>query len=151
MRGGTENVPGIVGIGRAAEIVTDRLTVNKQLWGYYRSTFLTELSKEMYGEFKINGDTENYTSNIISMTIPGVNSESLLLLLDQQDVYISAGSACSAASSEPSHVLRGVGISDEDAACTVRISMGFEPSYTDIMQAAKIISDTVHRLKSMYP
>lgn len=151
MRGGTENVPGIVGIGRAAEIVTDRLTVNKQLWGYYRSTFLTELGKKMYGEFKVNGDTENYTSNIISMTIPGVNSESLLLLLDQQDVYISAGSACSAASSEPSHVLRGVGISDEDAACTVRISMGFEPSYTDIMQAAKIISDTVHRLKSMYP
>lgn len=151
MRGGTENVPGIVGIGRAAEIVTDRLTVNKQLWGYYRSTFLTELSKEMYGEFKINGDTENYTSNIISMTIPGVNSESLLLLLDQQDVYISAGSACSAASSEPSHVLRGVGISDEDAACTVRISMGFEPSYTDIVQAAKTIADTVHRLKSMYP
>lgn len=151
MRGGTENVPGIVGVGRAAEIVTDRLTVNKQIWGYHRSTFLTELGKNMYGEFVINGDTENYASNIISMTIPGVNSESLLLLLDQQDVYISAGSACSAASSEPSHVLRGVGISDEDAACTVRISMGFETSYTDMVQAAKSIADTVHRLKSMYP
>lgn len=150
MRGGTENVPGIVGIGRAAEIVTDRLTANKQLWGYYRSTFLTELGKKMYGEFKVNGDTENYTSNIISITIPGVNSESLLLLLDQQDVYVSAGSACSAASSEPSHVLRGVGISDEDAACTVRISMGFDPSYTDMVQAAKVIADTVHRLKAMY-
>ena len=49
MHGGTENVPGIVGIGRAAEIVTDRLTVNKQLWGYYRSTFLIELGKNMYG------------------------------------------------------------------------------------------------------
>lgn len=151
MRGGTENVPGIVGIGRAAEIVTDRLTVNKQIWGYHRSALLTELGKNMYGEFVINGDTENYASNIISMTIPGVNSESLLLLLDQQDVYISAGSACSAASSEPSHVLRGVGISDEDAACTVRISMGFETSYTDMVQAAKSIANTVHRLKSMYP
>ena len=102
-------------------------------------------------EFKINGDTQNYASNIISMTIPGMNSESLLLLLDQQDIYISAGSACSAASSEPSHVLHGVGISNEDAACTVRISMGFEPSYTDIVQAAKTIADTVHILKSMYP
>ena len=113
--------------------------------------FLTELGKNMYGEFKINGDTENYPSNIISMTIPGVNSESLLLLLDQQDVYIPAGSACSAASSEPSHVLQGVGISNEDAACTVRISMGFAPSYVDMVQAAEVIANTVHRLKSMYP
>ena len=151
MRGGTENGPGIVGIGRAAEIVTGRLLVNRQLWSYHRSVFLTELGKNMYGEFKINGDTENYPSNIISMTIPGVNSESLLLLLDQQDVYISAGSACSAASSEPSHVLQGVGISNEDAACTVRISMGFAPSYVDMVQAAEVIANTVHRLKSMYP
>lgn len=151
MRGGTENVPGIVGIGRAAEIVTAGLTENKQIWGYLRSVFLTELSKNMDGEFVINGDTENYTSNIISMTIPGVNSESLLLLLDQQDVYISAGSACSAASSEPSHVLRGVGIPNEDAACTVRISMGFESNYTNMVRAAKSIANTVHRLKAMYP
>lgn len=150
MRGGTENVPGIVGVGRAAEIVTDRLSVNKQLWGYYRSAFLTELDKNMYGEFKINGDIGNFGSNIISVTIPGVNSESLLLLLDHQDIYISAGSACSAGSSEPSHVLHGVGISDADAACTVRISMGFEPCRTDMVQAAKAIADTVHRLKSMY-
>lgn len=151
MRGGTENVPGIVGIGRAAEIVTANLTVNKQKWAYFRSTFLTELGNRMYGEFQINGDTTNYSSNIISMTIPGVNSESLLLLLDQQDVYISAGSACSAASSEPSHVLRGVGISDEDAACTVRISMGFQTSYVDMVKAAEAIANTVHKLKAMYP
>lgn len=151
MRGGTENVPGIVGIGRAAEIVTSQLVVNRQLWGYYRARFITDLNKHMPGEFRINVDSDDSNSNIISMTVPGVNSESLLLLLDQQDVYISAGSACSASSSEPSHVLRGVGISDEDAACTVRISMGFETTYTDIVQAAKSIADTVHRLKSMYP
>lgn len=151
MRGGTENVPGIVGIGRAADIVTSRLVVNRQLWGYYRTRFITDLNKHMPDEFRINVDSDDSNSNIISMTVPGVNSESLLLLLDQQDIYISAGSACSASSSEPSHVLRGVGISNEDAACTVRISMGFEPAYMDIVQAAKSIADTVHRLKSMYP
>lgn len=105
----------------------------------------------MRGEFQINGDITNRTSNIISMTIPGVNSESLLLLLDQQGVYISAGSACSAASSEPSHVLRGVGISDEDAACTIRISMGFHTHYLDMVRAAKAIADTVHKIKALYP
>lgn len=150
MRGGTENVPGIVGIGRAAEIVTANLTANKQLWDYLRSTFLTELGNRIYGEFRINGDTENYGSNIISMTIPGVNSESLLLLLDQENVYISAGSACSAANPEPSHVLRGIGLSNEDAACTVRISIGFNTSCTDMAQAARVIAGAVHRLKSLY-
>ena len=97
MRGGTENVPGIVGIGKAAEIVTERLQNWKLRWGLLRDTFLTDLGLRMPGEFYINGDSENYSSNIISLTIPGVNSESLLLLLDQLDIYLSAGSACSAA------------------------------------------------------
>lgn len=151
MRGGTENVPGIVGIGRAADLVTSNLKGYRSQWAYLRDAFLTELGNSMYGEFQINGDTENYTSSIISMTIPGVNSESLLLLLDQQGVYISAGSACSAASSKSSHVLHGIGMSDEDAACTVRISMGYETNYVDMVQAAKAIAETVHRLKAMYP
>ena len=126
MRGGTENVPGIVGIGKAAEIVTERLQNWKLRWGLLRDTFLTDLGLRMPGEFYINGDSENYSSNIISLTIPGVNSESLLLLLDQLDIYLSAGSACSAASAKSSHVLRGIGMSDEDASCTVRISIGVQ-------------------------
>lgn len=157
IRGGTENVPGIVGIGRAAEVVTARLNEHKQHWAYLRDVFLTELNKNMCGKFqvvgrfRINGDADNYSSNIISMTIPGVHSESLLLLLDQQGVCISAGSACSASTSEPSHVLRAVGMSEEDAACTVRISMGFDTGYTDMVRAAKAIAESVHRLKAMYP
>ena len=144
-------MPGIVGVGKAAEIMDERLWVNRYQWACLRDAFLTELGNSMYGEFQINGNTENYTSSIISITIPGVNSESLLLLLDQQGIYISAGSACSAASSKSSHVLRGIGMSDEDAACTVRISMGYETNYVDMVRAAKAIAETVHRLKAMYP
>lgn len=150
MRGGTENVPGIVGIGKAAEIVTERLQNWKLRWGFLRSTFLADLSRDMSGEFYINGDTENYASNIISLTIPGVNSESLLLLLDQKNIYLSAGSACSAASAKSSHVLRGIGMSDEDAACTVRISMGFDTTLDEIHEAAAAIIEVSHKLKSMY-
>ena len=150
MRGGTENVPGIVGIGRAAEIVAANLTVHNQLWEYLRTVFLATLDADMHEEFTINGDTKNKSSNIISMTVPGVNSESLLLLLDQQEVYVSAGSACSASSSEPSHVLRGIGMSEEDAACTVRISMGFEQNYPEMVRAAHAIANAVHKVKSMY-
>ena len=112
----------------------------------------------MPGEFYINGDSENYSSNIISLTIPGVNSESLLLLLDQLDIYLSAGSACSAASAKSvgrpiwahSHVLRGIGMSDEDAACTVRISMGFNTTVNEMHEAAEAIVTASHKLKSMY-
>lgn len=150
MRGGTENVPGIVGIGKAAEIVTERLQNWKLRWGLLRDTFLTDLGLRMPGEFYINGDSENYSSNIISLTIPGVNSESLLLLLDQLDIYLSAGSACSAASAKSSHVLRGIGMSDEDAACTVRISMGFDTTVNEMHEAAEAIVTASHKLKSMY-
>ncbi len=151
MRGGTENVPGIVGIGKAAEIVTSQLRNWEVRWSYLRSLFLTRLSNAMMGEFYINGDTENYSSNIISLTIPGVNSESLLLLLDQQGIYLSAGSACSAASSKVSHVLKAIGMSDEDAACTVRISMGYDTKPEEMERTAQAISEAAHKLKAMYP
>jgi cysteine desulfurase len=101
MRGGTENVPGIVGIGKAAEIVTERLPQWRAKWACLRESFLTEMTIGMPREFYING-TKDPSSNIISLTIPGVNSESLLLLLDQFGIYLSAGSACSAASGKAS-------------------------------------------------
>ena len=150
MRGGTENVPGIVGLGKAAEIVTERLSEWKLMWGILRDAFLTALKLQMPDWFYINGDTDNYSSNIISLTTPGVHSESLLLLLDQEGVYISAGSACSAGSGKLSHVLEGIGLSDEDAACTVRISMGYDTTVEEMQFAAKAIADCSQRLKGLF-
>jgi len=103
------------------------------------------------GEFYVNGDTENYFSNIISLTIPGINGESLLLMLDQRGICISAGSACSASSAKLSHVLNGIGMSDEDAACTVRISMGVDTTIEEMRETAGAIVEIAHKLKAMYP
>lgn len=150
LRGGTENVPGIVGIGEAAEIVSLLLPQHQAKWSRLRNVFLTELDVHMGGEYRINGNKECSASNILSLTVPGVNSESLLLLLDQQDIYLSTGSACSASDTATSHVLRGIGMSEEDAACTVRISMGFDTTDDEMRQAAKSIADVAHRLKAMY-
>lgn len=150
LRGGTENVPGIVGIGKAAEIATKRLPRQMAQWAHLRDVFLNELNVEMDGEFHINGDTDRRSSAIISLTLPGVNSESLLLLLDQQDIYLSAGSACSASDATTSHVLRGIGLSEESAACTVRISMGFDTTEDEMRQAAQGVASVAHRLKAMY-
>ncbi len=150
MRGGTENVPGIVAIGKASEIVTQRLPLWRLRWQHLRDSFLTDLTRAMPGEFSMNGGTRSRSSNIISLTVPGVNSESMLLLLDQQGVCLSAGSACSASSAKPSHVLSGIGMSDEDASGTVRISMGFDTTAQDMHRAATAIAEITHKLKAMY-
>lgn len=149
LRGGTENVPGIVGMGKAAEIVMNRLDGWRSKWISLRETFLLALAENMSSSFYVNGGISN-GSNIISLTIPGVNSESLLLLLDQRDIYLSAGSACSAASSKASHVLKGIGLSDEDAACTVRISMGYDTTAEEMVVTAKAIAEISDRLKSIF-
>lgn len=149
LRGGTYNVPGIVGIGKAAEIVRSRLPRQMEKWRTQEYVFLNALEKAMHGEYQINA-AEDRTHNIISLTIPDVNSESLLLLLDQKEIYVSAGSACSAASSEPSHVLKGIGLSDKDAAATIRISLGYENTADEMEEAALAIAEVAHRLKAMY-
>lgn len=150
LRGGTENVPGIVGLGEAAEIITLLLPQYKAKWNWLRELFLSELGINMRGEYRVNGNEEYCCPNIVSLTIPGVNSESLLLLLDQQDIYLSAGSACSASDTTTSHVLREIGLSEADAACTVRISMGFDTTESDVRKASQSIANTAHRLKAMY-
>lgn len=149
MRGGTYNVPGIVGLGKAAEIITQRLPKQIEKWRSQEHIFYETLAETMLGEYMVNA-AENRTHNIISLTIPGVNSEALLLLLDQKGIYVSAGSACSAASSKSSHVLKGIGLSDEDAAATIRISLGYENTDDEIKDAAFAIAEVTHRLKAMY-
>ena len=151
IRGGTENVSGIVGIGEAAELVSLLLPKWRNHWAFLREAFIKDLHGYMEDGIRVNGDPNNTCSSIISLTIPGVNSEALLMMLDQRGVYLSAGSACSAASSESSHVLRGVGMPDEEASCTIRVSMGFDTTLSEMRSAAAEIVYAVSRIKSMYP
>lgn len=149
MRGGTYNVPGIVGIGKAAEIVRQNLDKWEAQWRYCRGCFQELLRQDMSDLYWINCGSP-MAQNIISLTIPNVNSESLLLLLDRKGICLSAGSACSSASSSVSHVLKGIGLSDDDAASTVRISMGVSTTKEEMSQTAKAIAEAVRKLKSMY-
>lgn len=152
-RGGTENVPGIVGTGLAAEITAKYLPEYQERWKRQRDMFISVLGEQnnLFGQFRINGNPAYNSNNIISLTIPGVESESLLLLLDKEEIYVSAGSACSASSSSPSHVLMGIGISEVDAASTIRISMGVETTDEELCKAAEAIVRNVKRLKALYP
>ena len=152
MRGGTQNVPGIVGTGLAAEITAKYIDSCMSRWKQLRDLFISIMGDKdnLYGQFQINGSKDHGTDNIISLTIPGVESESLLLLLDKEGICISAGSACSAGSSDPSHVLMGIGLSESYAASTVRISRGAETTEEEIKMAAEAIVRNAKRLKALY-
>lgn len=149
LRAGTENVAGIVGMGVAAEYALRTLDDHRDMWKTYRELMLEGLSELLPGQFTVNGGDE--FSNILSITFPDVQSESLLLLLDQEDVCVSAGAACSSGSGSPSHVLTAIGLSDALAACTIRISMGFDTTRSEIVEATKKIAKCVERVKSFQP
>ena len=153
LRAGTENVPGIVGLGEAIRKMNVKATMaqNKML----KYDFLTVLLDEFDNDFQSNGirincaDVETL-NNILSITVMDVESESLLLLMDLDGVCISAASACSAGSKEPSHVLHAMGMSDHEAHCTIRISFGSTNTPDTVRQAAKILAKNIKRIRAMY-
>jgi len=120
MRAGTENVAGIVGFGEAAQTLG---TWNFFGWAKDMSEYFCEnLSKKLSpSRYRINCQEFN-NGKTLSITFFGVDSETLLMYLDTNEVYISAGSACTSHETVPSYVLKAIGMTDEEAFCTVRIS-----------------------------
>ena len=155
IRAGTENVAGIVGLGEAARSTKFALQIN--LINYYdlRREFISSVEAGMGGtleenRIRVNCNDTKTVDTILSLTVSGVESESLLLLMDADDVCISAASACSAGSLEPSHVLKAMGMSDEEAHNTVRISFGECNNFQEVRKAGRIFAKNVKRIRAMY-
>jgi len=146
LRAGTENVPGIISMGKAVEQLNRRININTAYYEYLRDLFFSELNLlDVYYIENCSGGVPH----IISLTIPKCESEAMLLLLNQKGIYISAGSACTAGSLEPSHVLKALHLSDQDASCTIRISMSMYNTSNDMIRTAHAISDCAQQLQSM--
>lgn len=156
LRGGTENVAGIVGFGAACELI--RLNQKKDI------KYIVELLQLLYdsiqkhltecgleGILHINGgdDVGNH-GKTINMRFDNVDGETLLLMLDARGVCVSAGSACRSHESEPSHVLLAMGIDPEDARNSIRFSLSRMNTREEVEEAAKIISDCVYMLYQQY-
>lgn len=142
---GTPNVAGIVGTGVAAEIAAEKLTSRRSNWHWVRAKFLEYLTQELGDTFGVNGGDD--CSNIISLTFPGVNAEALLLRLDADGVYISARAACVSGEDEASHVLTAMGLTEDEARSTVRVSMGFNTTAVMMRDAARIIAGRVKQMR----
>ncbi|GAA0179667.1 cysteine desulfurase family protein [Clostridium sediminicola] len=123
-RSGTENVPGIVGFGKAAELTYENSKDEKNKLICFRDKIIKELLK--IDKTKINGATgEDRLPNNINVCFEGVESEELLIVLDTVGIFASAGSACSAGAIEESHVLKAIGLSVDEAKNSIRFTIGY--------------------------
>jgi len=132
LRAGTENVPGIVGTGKAAEIITksnfDDLVIQT---GQLRDRLEKALLQEIPGSF-INGKSADRICNTLSITIPNILAEVLIPKLDEAGICVSSGSACMTGALEPSVVLQAMGLSEDEAKCSIRFSLGLKTTQEEI-------------------
>ncbi len=143
-RGGTYNVPGIVGIGTAAQLAKELVGNNKvkDLRDYFLNRLLSEIDKSA-----LNGDSQNRLPNNINIRFEGVDTESLLVMLDQYGICASVGSACTTGQIEPSHVLMALGLSKEQAHNSLRLTISDFTSKEDVDYAVDKIKECVSRLR----
>ena len=145
VRSGTENIPAIVGMGAAAEDIFKNQSYYAEQNDYKRNLFLNELTKEV-GEFRVNGSPHK-GSKTVNLSFDGVDGETLLLLLNSRGIFVSAGSACSSNSAVPSYVLTAIGLTDEEARSSIRVSFSEFTTHEEICEAAYVIADSIKKLK----
>lgn len=147
-RAGTENVPGIVGIGKAAQLAMS--TMSERI---YRETRLRDLMiHEIINRIPnawLNGDRYARLPNNVNFSFEGIEGETLLLLLDAKDICASAASACSAGSSEPSHVLTAIGRDPVLASGTLRMTLGEATTRQEIRTAVLAVEENVKLLREI--
>lgn len=145
-RPGTENIAGIVGFQKAIELVMENKNKRRKTYEGFRDAFINVLRDEGV-DFKINGDIGSIIASTLNISFPGVNVETLLMSFDLDGIAASSGSACTAGSIEPSHVLVAMyGKDTERTVNSVRFSFGIHNTLEDIEEAATRIAKIVNRL-----
>jgi cysteine desulfurase len=124
LRSGTENVAGAIGLAAALDLVQGRRHDEARRLQELQTRFITAVQTALPA-VAINGSRKMRLPNNVHITIPGVDNERLIFQLDEAGIFCAAGSACSADSGEPSHVLRAMGLSDADARASLRFTMGY--------------------------
>ncbi len=147
-RAGTENVPAIVGMGKAIEIASSEIEdYNKKLINL-RDYTIDKVISEIEG-IKINGDIKYRLPGNVNLSIEGVESESLLLMLDMKGICASSGSACTSGTLKPSHVLKAIGLKDNEANGTLRISYGYINTIDDAKIIVDVLKEVINKLRNM--
>lgn len=149
-RAGTENVPGIVGFGKAVEIAREEMDEGAKRLISLRDKLIKGLMRGIE-HIHLNGHPTRRLPNNVNMSIEFVEGESMLLNLDLEGIAASTGSACSSSSLQPSHVLLAMGLSHELAHGSLRFSLGRETTEEEIERVSAILPQIVAKLRSMSP
>jgi cysteine desulfurase NifS len=146
LRAGTENVLGIVGLGRAAELAIQRLPDMERV-ARLRDR-LERLLGSLAPEMVVNGHRLERLPNTLNVTLPGMRGESMVLALDRKGLSLSSGSACRSGSPEPSHALLALGIGEEAAHCALRFSLGHGNTDAEIDRTMDALHDVIRDSKT---
>jgi cysteine desulfurase len=149
-RSGTENVPGIIGFGKAAELAKKNLSEHTAHLTELRDYFIQSIMGNIEG-VRLNGHPEKRHPGNINITISSVEGETTLLFLDINGIYASSGSACSSSSFEASHVLQALGIPLEDALSSVRFTVGDFTTKEDIDYTIETLKKLAEKYRSFSP
>ena len=139
LRSGTENVPGVIGFAKAVELAKEHLNGNRKKYTVWRKLLLSELQ----GYELIN--KKHTLDNFVVLCYNGIDAERLVFLLEEKEVYVATGAACAASKGVKSHVLKAIGLTEEQIAGSLRITLGETNNEAQIHEASKIINEVVKK------
>ena len=149
-RAGTENVPGIVGLGKACEIAAQNLREENSKVKYLRDKLEKAILKNC-PDCRLNGDKENRLPNTTNISFEYIEGEAILLMLDRYGICASSGSACTSGSLEPSHVLRAMGVPFTAAHGSIRFSLSRYNSEEEVDYTIEKIPHIINQLRELSP
>ncbi|MDR9415257.1 MAG: cysteine desulfurase family protein [Gracilimonas sp.] len=150
-RGGTLNVPGIVGFAKALELSVQEMEKNTEHFKHLRECLLTKLNQKLSVNMQVNGPQDNGVTHIVNLSFSDnegqfISGEMLLQNLDIEGICVSNGSACTSGAMEPSHVLNGIGMDADLANSSIRLSFGKHNTEEDIHYFADKLDKIINRL-----
>jgi len=150
LRSGSENIPGIVGMGKAAEIAKNEIFSESRRMVELRDRLINNIIRDIPHSY-LNGHPTERLPNNVNIRFSYIEGESLILSLDMESVAVSSGSACTSKTLEPSHVLLAIGLAHEEAHGSLLFSLGRQTSKEDVDYVSGILPNIVKRLRAMSP
>jgi len=149
-RAGTENVPGIVGLGKAVQLAGQEMGKEAKRLVYLRDKLIKGLEKKI-DRVRLNGHPTKRLPNNVNVSVDFVEGESMILNLDLEGICASTGSACTSSSLEPSHVLLALGLPPEQAHGSLRFTLGRENTKEDVERVLEVLPGIVAKFRAMSP
>jgi len=149
-RAGTENVPAIVGLGKAIEIAKETMEGESIRLTNLRNKLCSGIGEKI-DHVHLNGHPGKRLPNTLNMSFEFIEGESIILSLDMKGIAVSSGSACTSGSLEPSHVLKAMGVDPAIAQGSIRFSLGKDNTEEDINYVLEVLPEIIARLRAMSP